>query len=55
MVDPASGLDLGAPDEQIGTVRVKSIQPKYAVAELVDGQTAQRNDLVRPVNTEANP
>jgi len=55
LVDPVSGLDLGAPDEQIGTVKVKAVKPKYAVAVLVDGEPAQRNDIVRPLSAGANP
>ena len=40
-------INLGTPDKQIGIVRVKSVAPKYAVAELVSGEAAKRNDLVR--------
>jgi curli biogenesis system outer membrane secretion channel CsgG len=47
LIDPASGINLGTPDKQIGVVRVKSVAPKYAVAELVSGEAAKRNDIVR--------
>jgi len=47
LIDPASGINLGTPDKQIGIVRVKSVAPKYAVAELVSGEAAKRNDIVR--------
>ena len=47
LIDPASGINLGTPDKQIGIVRVKKVAPKYAVAELVSGEAAKRNDIVR--------
>lgn len=47
LIDPASGVNLGTPDRQIGVVRVKKVAPKYAVAELVSGEAAKRNDIVR--------
>jgi hypothetical protein len=48
LVDPASGVELGTPDTQIGIVRIKSVAPKYAIAELVSGEAPKRNDIVRP-------
>lgn len=55
LIDPASGVNLGTPDKQIGVVRVKSVAPKYAVAELVSGEAAKRNDIVRSQEKGANP
>jgi hypothetical protein len=55
LIDPASGINLGTPDKQIGVVRVKSVAPKYAVAELVSGEAAKRNDIVRTQDKGANP
>lgn len=55
LVDPSSGLDLGTPDEMIGTIKIKSVKPKYAVAVLVDGEAPKRNDIVRPVSAGNNP
>jgi Curli production assembly/transport component CsgG/Flagellar assembly protein T, C-terminal domain len=55
LIDPASGVNLGTPDRQIGVVRVKSVAPKYAVAELVSGESAKRNDIVRTQEKGENP
>jgi curli biogenesis system outer membrane secretion channel CsgG len=55
LVDPDSGVELGAPDRQIGTVRVASVKPRYSVAELLSGEAAQPNDIVRPAGAGANP
>lgn len=55
LVDPASGVELGTPDTQIGVVRVKTVTPKYAIAELVSGEKPKRNDIVRPESTGINP
>lgn len=49
LIDPASGVDLGTPDRQIGVVRITEVTPKYSLAEFVSGAGAQRNDVVRPV------
>ena len=55
LVDPASGLNLGTPDREVGRIRVASVQPKYAVAELIEGDLPQRNDVVRPQTAVENP
>jgi curli biogenesis system outer membrane secretion channel CsgG len=54
LVDPESGVELGAPDRQIGMVRISEVKPKYCVAELLQGEGPQRNDIVRPVAMGAN-
>jgi curli biogenesis system outer membrane secretion channel CsgG len=55
LVDPASGVELGTPDKKIGLVRVKTVTPKYAIAELVSGEKPKRNDIVRPQEKGINP
>jgi hypothetical protein len=49
LIDPASGLDLGTPEERVGILRVTKVTAKYSVAELIDGQTVERNDVARPL------
>jgi curli biogenesis system outer membrane secretion channel CsgG len=55
LIDPASGTDLGTPDTQVGVLRIKTVRPKYAVAELVSGELPQRNDVVRSEKQGVNP
>ena len=55
LVDPASGLNLGTPDREVGVIRVAAVQPKYAVAEVVQGQVPQRNDVIRPIASADKP
>ncbi len=55
LIDPASGVNLGTPDKQIGMVRVKKVAPKYAIAELVSGDAPKRNDIVRSQEKGENP
>ena len=55
LIDPASGTDLGTPDTQVGVLRIKTVRPKYAVAELVSGELPQRNDIVRTEKQGVNP
>lgn len=51
LIDPASGLNLGTPDRQIGLIRVVNVEPKYAVAEIAEGALPERNDVVRPATS----
>lgn len=55
LIDPASGINLGTPDKQIGVVRVTRVAPKYAIAELVSGEAPKRNDIVRSQEKGENP
>ncbi len=55
LIDPASGLDLGSPERRVGSLEVTTVQPKYAVARLVEGSLPERNDLVRPAGGTAKP
>ncbi|MCX7824165.1 MAG: tetratricopeptide repeat protein [Verrucomicrobiae bacterium] len=47
MVDPATGLPLGAPRKEIGAVEVSEVQPKFAVAKVLRGAGIARRDIVR--------
>jgi curli biogenesis system outer membrane secretion channel CsgG len=55
LIDPASGINLGTPDKHVGIVRIKTVTPKYSIAEVVSGDAPKRNDIVRPENRGANP
>ena len=55
LIDPASGVNLGTPDKQVAIVRIKSVTPKYSIAELVSGEAPKRNDILRPQERGANP
>jgi curli biogenesis system outer membrane secretion channel CsgG len=55
LIDPASGINLGTPDKQVGVVRIKTVTPKYSIAELVSGEAPKRNDILRPETRGANP
>ena len=55
LIDPASGLNLGTPDREIGLIRISAVQPKYAVAELLEGDLPQRNDVIRPSSSAPQP
>lgn len=47
LVDPDTGMTLGADTEKIGRVKVTDAKEKYSVAEIVSGTGMQRGDLVR--------
>lgn len=55
LIDPASGLHLGSPDREVGVIRIVNVEPKYAVAELIEGGLPERNDVVRPLQSEQKP
>ncbi len=55
LIDPASGINLGTPDKEIGTVRIKTVTPKYSIAQLVSGEAPKRNDILRPQERGSNP
>lgn len=55
LIDPASGLNLGSPDREIGLLRIVAVQPKYAVGEVIRGELPQRNDVIRPASSPAIP
>ncbi|MFN2382922.1 MAG: CsgG/HfaB family protein [Gemmatimonadota bacterium] len=55
LVDPETGLNLGAPDRQIGSLVVTEVADKYAVARATAGEGFQRGDLIRLTGQSANP
>ncbi len=48
LIDPDSGLSLGALEEKLGDVRVEEVQEKFAVARPLGDFQPKRGDLVRP-------
>ncbi|MDH3495560.1 MAG: hypothetical protein OER21_02240 [Gemmatimonadota bacterium] len=49
LVDPETGLSLGATETRLGKMRIASVQEKFLIAEPLASFTAQRNDIVRYV------
>ncbi len=47
LLDPDTGLNLGAETEKIGRVRVGDVKEKFSIAEIVSGSDMQRGDLVK--------
>jgi curli biogenesis system outer membrane secretion channel CsgG len=47
LVDPETGVALGAPDTRAGRIAVTTVTDKYAVARVLAGKGFKRNDLVR--------
>lgn len=47
LIDPETGISLGAPDARVGAIRIAQVAEKYAVAQTLDGGPFQRGDLVR--------
>jgi curli biogenesis system outer membrane secretion channel CsgG len=46
LVDPDTGLSLGAEEEKVGTIEVIKIEEKYAVCKIVSGEP-QANDTIK--------
>lgn len=47
MIDPSTGLQLGAPRKEIGAVEVTELQPKFSIAKVIRGTGFARKDVVR--------
>ena len=47
LIDPATGMNLGSVTEQIGRVRVTTVQDKFSIADVVTGAGMERGDLVK--------
>ncbi|MDP8235356.1 MAG: CsgG/HfaB family protein [Candidatus Erginobacter occultus] len=47
LIDPDTGLNLGAETEKIGRVKVNDVKEKFAIAEVVSGSDMERGDLVK--------
>ena len=47
MVDPSTGLQLGAPRKEIGAIEVVDVQPKFSIAKILKGSGFARKNVVR--------
>jgi len=47
IVDPTTGLQLGAPRKEIGAIEVVELQPKFSIAKVIRGSGMDRKDVVR--------
>ncbi|MBI5820289.1 MAG: hypothetical protein HZA88_15080 [Verrucomicrobia bacterium] len=47
IVDPTTGLQLGAPRKEIGAIEVTELQPKFSIAKALRGTGMARKDAVR--------
>ncbi|MBI5686876.1 MAG: hypothetical protein HZC54_17550 [Verrucomicrobia bacterium] len=46
IVDPTTGLQLGAPRKEIGALEVTEVQPKFSIAKVIRGTGFARKDVV---------
>jgi len=47
LVDPVTGLDLGAEEEKIGVIKASDIKEKYSICSVVSGSGFDAGDMVR--------
>lgn len=47
LIDPVTGLSLGAEEEIVGRIRASEIKEKYAICEVVNGAGFEAGDMVR--------
>lgn len=47
LIDPATGLELGAEREECGCIEVTEVQEKYAIARAVEGEGFERGDVIQ--------
>jgi curli biogenesis system outer membrane secretion channel CsgG len=47
LIDPATGISLGAEEELIGSMRVDDVKEKYSICAAVDGSGFDAGDMVR--------
>ncbi len=47
LIDPETGLNLGAPERFIGSIRVTQVNERFSVAEVAAGGGFTRNNVVR--------
>lgn len=47
LIDPDTGLNLGAVTKKVGRVRVSTVQEKFSIAEVLSGSDLERGDLVQ--------
>ena len=55
LIDPDSGLNLGAPESHVGSLRVTQVEEKYSVARVTAGLGFARNNVVRFVGQSGRP
>lgn len=55
LVDPQTGVTLGAPDRKVGTIEVVQVEDKYSVARAGQGDGFERDNLVRLAGAAAQP
>jgi len=47
LIDPDTGLSLGAEESYAGKIKIKNAEKKYAIATILEGEGFQRGDVVR--------
>lgn len=47
LIDPATGISLGAEEELVGSMRVTDVKEKYSICSAVDGSGFAAGDMVR--------
>lgn len=47
LIDPDTGLSLGAEEDYAGKIKIKNAEKKYAIATILEGEGFQRGDVVR--------
>ena len=47
LIDPVTGLSLGAEEEIVGRIRATEIKEKYSICEVVSGAGFEAGDMVR--------
>ncbi len=47
LIDPDTGLSLGAEEAYAGKIKIKNAEKKYAIATILEGEGFQRGDVVR--------
>ncbi len=47
LIDPATGLSLGAEETELGEIKVDSVKEKYSIAEVLQGSGFSRGNVVR--------
>ena len=47
LIDPVSGLNLGADEKLVGTVEVREAQDKFSIGSLVSGSGLKRGDVLK--------
>ena len=45
LIDPETGLSLGAEEEKVGTIRVTEVKDKYSIAEIIQGSIQAKDYL----------